>query len=87
VLLELDINRHKEHINIAATNLNGMNIFLRYKWLVKHNPKLNCNTKTIWFTRCLKECRTQYQNILFISRTRRLQPINNQNKEQQNIGK
>ena len=41
----------------------------------------------IQFIRCPKECRTQHQNILFIPRKRRLQPMNKQDKEQQEIGK
>ena len=55
--------------------------------MVKHNPEVNWNSGTIWFTRCPKECRMQYQNISFTLRTSRLQPINNQNKWQQDIRK
>ena len=64
-----------------------MDIFLEYNWLVKHNLEVNWNLKIIQFTKYPKECRMQYQNILFTSRTRRLQPIDNQNKEQQDIEK
>ena len=45
-LLELEINRHIK-INIVVTNLNSMDIFLGYNWLVKHNPKLNQDKETI----------------------------------------
>ena len=30
MLLELEINGHKEHIDAAVTNLNSMDMFLRY---------------------------------------------------------
>ena len=39
----------------------------------------------IWFTRCPKAYRTEYQDITF--KTRRAQIIKTQNKEQQEIGK
>ena len=39
--LEIKINRHKEQLEAAITNLNGMNIFLGYDWLVKHNLEVN----------------------------------------------
>ena len=41
VPLEVKINRHKEQINMAVTDLNGMDIFLEYDWLVKYNPEVN----------------------------------------------
>jgi len=59
-LLEVEINGHKKQIDVAVTDLNGMDMFLEYNWLVKHNPEVNWNTETIWFTRCLGSCRTQY---------------------------
>ena len=37
--------------------------------------------------RCPKECRTQYQNITFTLRTRRIQPIEETDKKHQKIGK
>ena len=41
VLLEVEINRHKEQINVAVTDLNGTNMFWGYDWLVKHNPEVD----------------------------------------------
>jgi len=67
VSLELEINRHTEQINIAVTDLNSTDMFLGYNWLVKHNPEVNWNTGTIQFTRCLREYRTQHQDISFTS--------------------
>ena len=36
--LEVKINRYKEQTNTAVTDLNYMNMFLGYDWLVKQNP-------------------------------------------------
>ena len=47
VLLELKINRHMEQIDIAVTNLNSMDMFLGYNWLVQYNPEVNWNIRTI----------------------------------------
>ena len=41
VPLEIEINRHKETLEAAVTDLNGTNIFLGHDWLVKHNPEVN----------------------------------------------
>ena len=59
-LLKVEINRYKEQIDTVVTDLNSMNMFLGYNWLVKHNLDMNWNTKTIWFTKCPKTCRTNY---------------------------
>ena len=42
-LLEVEINRHKKNIDAAVTDLNGIDMFLGYNWLVKHNPEVNWN--------------------------------------------
>ena len=52
ISLELEINGYMKSIDIVVTNLNSMNIFLEYNWLIKHNPDINWNKGTIWFTRC-----------------------------------
>ena len=85
--LEVEINRHKEQINVAVIDLNGIDIFLGYDWLVKYNPEVNWNTGTVWFTRCSKTCKTQHQNIYFISRNRKVQPMDKQDNGQQEIEK
>ena len=41
VLLKLKINKYIEKINITVIDLNSTDIFLRYDWLVKHNPEVN----------------------------------------------
>jgi len=40
-LLKVKINGHKKNINAVVTDLNDMDIFLEYSWLVKHNPEVN----------------------------------------------
>ena len=57
-LLEVEINGHKKQIDATVMDLNGMDIFLRYNQLVKHNLEVNWNMEIIWFTRCLRNCRT-----------------------------
>ena len=87
VLLELEINGHMKKINIVVTELSGIDIFSGYDQLVKHNPEVDQDKETIWFTRCPREYRTQHQNISFTSKIRRLKPIENINKEYWEIGK
>ena len=65
VLLEVEINRHKEQINAVVMDLNGMDMFLGYNWLVKHNMEVNWSTGTIQFTRCPNTCKTKHQDISF----------------------
>ena len=70
-----------EKINVAVTDLNSTDMFLEYDWLVKHNSEVNQNKGMIQFTRYLKECKTQHQDIVFISRTRKIKPIKKQTKD------
>jgi len=60
VLLELEIKKHIEKINITVTDLNSMDMFLEYDWLVKHNSEVNWDKRIIQFTRCLREYRIQH---------------------------
>ena len=78
--LKIEINKHKEQIDIVVTDLNSMDMFLEHNWLVKHNLEVNWNIGTIQFTRCSKIYRTQYQNITF--RTRKVQAMETSDKEQ-----
>ena len=39
--LEIKVNRHKEILEAAVTDLNGTDMFLGHNWLVKHNPEVN----------------------------------------------
>ena len=56
-LLEIKINRYKEQIDAVVIDLNSMNIFLGYNWLVKHNLEVDYKIEIICFTRCPKSCR------------------------------
>ena len=43
----MEINRYKEQINAVVTDLNDIDMFLEYDWLVKHNPEVNWNSGTM----------------------------------------
>ena len=45
--LEVEINRHKETLEAAVTDLDGTDMFLGHDWLVKHNPEVNWKNGTI----------------------------------------
>ena len=68
--LEIEINRHKEHIKETVMDFNRINMFLEHDWLVKHNPEVNWKEDRIWFTRCPGSCRIKHQDIKF--KTRRI---------------
>jgi len=68
--LEVEINRYKKQIDAAVTDLNEMDMFLEYNWLVKHNPEVNWKEGKIWFTRCPRSYRIKHQDIRF--KTRRM---------------
>jgi len=70
--LKVEINRHKEWIDTAVTDLNSMDMFLGYNWLVKYNLEVDWNKGTIKFTRCLRTCRTKHQDISFTLKNSRI---------------
>ena len=80
--LEVEINGHKERINTAVTDLNGIDMFLGYDWLVKHNPEVDWNKETMKFTRCPRTCKMNHQNISFTPKNQRTQTMEDNNKEQ-----
>ena len=41
VPVEIKINSHKEQLEAAVTDLNGMDMFLGHDWLVKYNSEVN----------------------------------------------
>ena len=68
MLLEVEINRNKEQIDVAVMDLNGMNMFLEYDWLVKYNLEVDWNKGTMQFMRCPRIYKTKYQDISFFPR-------------------
>ena len=40
-LLEVEINRYKEYLEVTVIDLNGIDMFLEHDWLIKHNPEVN----------------------------------------------
>ena len=68
VPLEVEINRHKETLEAAVTDLDGTDMFLGHDWLVKHNPEVNWKNGTIKFTRCPGNCTMKHEDIRFKTR-------------------
>ena len=66
--LEVEINGHKETLEVAVTDLDGTDMFLGHDWLVKHNPEVNWKNGTIKFTRCPGNCTMTHKDIWFNSR-------------------
>ena len=58
--LKIKINGHKEQLEAAVIDLNGMNMFLGHNWLVKYNQEVNWKNRTIWFTRCPGSCKIKH---------------------------
>ena len=63
VPLEIEINGYKETLEVAVTDLDGMDMFLEHDWLVKHNPEVNWKNSTIKFTRCSGGCTIKHKDI------------------------
>ena len=66
--LEIEINRHKETLEVVVIDLDGTYMFLGHDWLVKHNPEVNWRNGTIKFTRCPGNCTITHKDIQFNSR-------------------
>ena len=61
--LEVEINGHKETLEMAVTDLDGTDMFLGHDWLVKHNLEVNWKTGTIKFMRCPGNCMITHKDI------------------------
>jgi len=86
--LEVEINRHKETLEAAVTDLDGMDMFLGHDWLVKHNPEVNWKNGTIKFTRCPGNCTMTHKDIRFNSRrTKDMETEDEQEQDNSEIGK
>jgi len=84
-LLEIEINGHKEQLETAVMDLDGMDMFLDHDWLVKHNPEVNWKNGTIRFTRCSGQCTMKHEDIRF--KTRRTKAMDNMEQDNSKIGK
>ena len=86
--LKIKINRHKETLEAAVTDLDGTDIFLGHNWLVKHNPEVNWKNRIIKFTRCPGNCTMKHEDIQFKSRrTKATETIDNKEQDNGEIGK
>ena len=83
--LEIEINSHKEQLEVAVTDLNKMDMFLGHDQLVKHNSEVNWKNKTIKFTRYSGSCKIKYQDIRF--KMRRTQVMKTMIQDNGKIGK
>ena len=79
VPLEIEINSHKEQLEVAITDLNEMDMFLGYDWLVKYNLEVNQENRTIKFTRCPGSCTMKHEDIRFKTRRTKAMEIMEQN--------
>jgi len=61
--LEIKINKHKETLEAAVMDLDGMDMFLGHDWLVKHNLEVNWRNRTIKFTRYPGNCTMTHKDI------------------------
>jgi len=61
--LEIEINGHKETLEVAVTDLDGTDMFLEHDWLIKHNPEVNWKNGTIKFTKCPGNCTMTHKDI------------------------
>ena len=86
-LLEVKINGHKEQIDVVVMDLNGIDMFLGYDWLVKHNPEIDWSKEIMRFMRCSKTYRINHQDIFFTPKNQKTQAMDDNNKGQQKIGK
>ena len=83
--LEIEINGHKEQLEVAVTDLNRTDMFLGHDWLVKHNPEVNWKNRTIKFTRCPESFKMKHQDIEF--KTRKTQAMETIKQDNGEIGK
>ena len=88
--LEVEINGHKETLEAAVMDLDGIDMFLGHDWLVKHNPEVNWKNGTIKFTRCPGNCTMKHEDIQFKTRRNKMMEtttMDKKNKDNGEIGK
>ena len=84
--LEVEINGHKETLEAAVTDLDGMDMFLGHDWLVKHNPEVNWKNGTIKFTRCPGNCTMKHEDIQFKTRRNKMMETTTTDKKDKDNG-
>ena len=88
VPLEIKINGHKEQLEAAVIDLNRMDIFLGYDWLVKHNIEVNWKNSIIRFIRCSESYMMKYKDIRFKTRrTKAMETMETKGQDNSEIGK
>ena len=86
--LEIKINRYKETLKVAVTDLDGTDMFLGHDWLVKHNPEVNWKNRIIKFMRCPGNCMMKHENIWFKTRrTKEMETKDTATQDNGEIGK
>jgi len=85
VPLEIEINGHKEQLEAAIMDLDGIDMFLGHDWLVKHNPEVNLKNSNIRFTRYPGHCTMKHEDIRF--KTRRTKATDTIKQDNGEIGK
>jgi len=63
--LEIKVNGHKEQLEAAIMDLNGIDMFLGHDWLVKHNLEINWQNRNIKFMRCPGSYTIKHEDIRF----------------------
>jgi len=87
VPLEIEINGHKEKLEAAVMDLDGMDMFLGHNWLVKHNPEVNWKNSIIKFMRCPGNCTMTHKDIQFNSRRTKETVMDKAEQDNGEIGK
>jgi len=85
--LEVEINRYKETLEAAVTDLDGTDMFLGHDWLVKYNPEVNWKNGTIKFTRCPGNCTMTHKDIRFNFRRTKEMATDKMEQDNGEIGK
>ena len=85
--LEIEINGHKETLEVAVMDLDGTDMFLGHDWLVKHNPEVNWRNGTIKFMRCPGNYTMTHKDIRFNFRRTKETAMDNTKHDNGEIGK
>ena len=57
------IEEYVERIQFTVSDLGEADVFIRYKWLKKHNPDVDWRASSLFFTRCPDECMQLYHTV------------------------